>query len=331
MSTALSLESGLAASNVSFLVGYEGAFSEPTLPGAYTFYQDVINVQTEYTYLEMLANYPQMREWIGARREMYFRQYEQQIKLKTYEATIAFPRKSLQYRDRLGLIAKGINNWLAQQKLAYDKSAFGAYLSNAGAGPTGYDGAALFSTAHPHSATGGNQSNLAAGANLNAATLDAAMTAMMSLQLENGEPANYRPTHLIVGPALARRAKMLVGFDTRVIVVDANGKLDATASGVSATTAPNAFNGELTLVVDMRRVGTVNGTNVSYFWDLVDASRPGIRPMIKLVGMPPTPGHQDQPDSPSRFWKDKVIYGLVGDWVDDAGLWLSAYRATGTA
>lgn len=328
MSTNTSIEAGLAASNVAFQVGYENAFDPTkTMPGAFTAYCDVTTgIDAEVTQLEMLANHPQMREWIGMRREQYFREYSQQLTLKTYEATLPIPRKTLQYRNRLGIVTKGIADWLNQEQSAFDRTAYQKYMSASGAGPTGYDGVALFSTAHPHSGTGSNQANLAAATDLSAPTLDAGITAMESLVLENGEMAGYSPNILLVGPALKRRARQLVGFNTRIMVVDAAGKTDATASGVAASTVPNVFDGEMTIVVDMRRVGAAK-----FYWDLIDTSRPGVRPMIKLVGQPPTPGHRDQPNDPVVFEHDKVKYGLVGDWVDDAGMWMCCYRGTGTA
>lgn len=331
MTTNLSLEQGLAASNVNYELAFENVFTNQTIPGAYTIYTDVTEgVTSEVTNLEVVANYPQMRQFEGARREMLFRTYEQSLKLLTYEVTLPIERKSLQYRDRLGAIAKTLSNWLMSHRVAFDRTAHLSYLSAAGAGPNGYDGAALFSASHPHSASGGNQSNIGSGASLNASTLETAVTAMSSLNLENGEPAGFNPNILLVGPALARRGKALVGSDTRIITIDASGKLDAVSSAVAAAAGPNMFNGEMTLVVDNRRIGTVAGTNVSYFWDLIDNTRPGARPMKKLVGMPPTPTILNDPNSDNMFWRDKVVYGLLGDWVDACGDWHCCYRGTGT-
>lgn len=332
MGTNASIEDGLAASNVAFQTGWDGAFTKQTLPGVFSLYAEVMTgVTSEVTQFEQISNHAVGREWVGARREKFFREYNFSTKLKTWEATHRVPRKTLAYRDKLGVISKGIQDWISNQKTIFDMTAFQAYLSAAGAGPTCYDGAALFSASHPHSGAGGNQSNIGAAANLSASTLDAAMTAMGSLTLENGEPAGYMPTHLVVGPALARRAKSLIGYDSRVVVVSAAGLQDVVASGVAAATVPNVFNGELTLVVDNRRIGSVAGTNVSYFWDVLDLSRPGIRPMMKLVGLPPTPDELTKPTDPNVFFQDDFLYGWHGDWVDDAYAWHCAYRGTGTA
>lgn len=328
--TNLSLEQGLQASNVAFQVGYQNGFVGQTLPGAYTIYEDVQTTDAEWTYLEMTSNFPQMREWIGARRAQYFRQYEQQIKMKTYEVMVEVQRKSLQYRDKLGLVANSISRFLDQERAAFDRTAHQSWLSAAGVGPTGYDGVALYSTAHPQSGTGSNQSNLAAAAVLSTTTLETGIATMTSNVLENGEPAGFRPNILLGGPKLQRRMELLVGKE-RVILIDAAGKMDPASAGVAAGVAANPFSGALTAIVDNRRIGLVAGTDVSYFWDLIDTTRAGIRPMIKLVGMAPTPGHQDQPNDPVRFNKDMVQYGLTGDWVDDAGFWMSGYRGTGTS
>lgn len=332
MGTNASVEAGLAASNVAYQVGWDGAFTKQVLPGTFSLYTEVMTgVTSEVTQFEQIANHAVGREFIGARRERFFREYSFSTKLKTYEGTHRVPRKTLEYRDKHGIVAKGIQDWINNQKTEFDRTAFAAYMSAAGAGPTCYDGAALFSASHPHSAVAGNQSNIGAGANLAAGTLESAMTAMGSLTLENGEPAGYNATHLVVGPSLARRAQALVGADTRVVVVSATGAQDVTSAGVASSTAPNMFNGQLTLVVDTRRIGSVAGTAVNFFWDLLDLSRPGIRPMMKLVGKAPTPTELTQPNDPNVFFKDDYLYGWIGDWVDDAYDWHCAYRGTGTA
>lgn len=324
MSTNTSIEAGLANANIAFLEGYANYFSKP-LPGVYQTYCETMPTTAEVTELNFLANYPLMREWVGARRNQYARSYSQRIKLKTFESTWEIPRKTIKYRDKLGLIANGLKNWLALAATAYDKDAYLRYMQSSGAGPTGYDGVALFAATHPQGPSG-NQSNIGAGLALNSPNLDAAVTAMQSWQLENGEPAGFSPDTLIVGPANKRKAMQLISADSRVIVVDATGKGDVGASAVAATTIPNVYNGEMTLIVDMRRIGSAQ-----YYWDLLDTQHPGVRPMMQLVGQAPTPINQDQLESPKRFSRDAYVYGLEGDWVFDAGFWMSAYRGTATA
>jgi len=326
MSTNLSLNAAFANANTAYQVKYAELY-ENALPGAYQIYTDQITgVDTETTEFDWATNHPMMREWIGPRREAFLRAYTQQIKLKTYERLLSFERKTLVLRDKTGAVARGIKTFLSQQVAAYDLTGYTAYMSASGAGPTGYDGVALFANAHPHSGSGGNQSNLSAGTNLNAATYDAAQTAMNSYTLENGEPAGMVGTHLVIGPNLKTRARQLFGASTRLVTVDASGKLDAAASVVAAGAVQNMYDGEVTIVVDMRRVGTP-----AYYWDLVDCSKSGIRPMVQLIHRAPTPIHQDQMTDPARFSRDRVYFGLEGDWVFAAGMWMSAYRATGTA
>jgi phage major head subunit gpT-like protein len=327
MATSLSLEAALAASNTAFQVGYEEYFAGGKLPpGQHQFYTDEQPMDTETKRLDWLSNIPVMERWLGARRVKSLRAYSQIITANSFVATEEFTRKQLQYGDVLGLISRQIGAFVKTQAAAFDKDACTTYLSASGAGPTGYDGVAVFSTAHPYGPSG-NQSNLADSLALSPAALDTVLTAMSGLKLENGEPAGVNGDTLIVGPALKFRAMALVGAmsDLRPLAINASGA-EAVASVVAATASSNVFQGSLKLIVDPRRPATGTG---AFWWEVIDSSLP--KPLVRHLLRAPEPHHQDQMDSYCRFEFDKLRYGMEGDWKTDAGFWPSAYRATGTA
>lgn len=326
MPSSLSLQSALEASNTSFQAGYEDFFVGKALPGAHVHYTDEEPATTETKRFDWLANIPMMERWIGARRVRQLRAYSQLVRIEPWVATEEFKRIQLQFGDQLGLIARQISTWLKRQASVYDKDAHEQFYLNTGVGPIGYDMVALFSTTHPHGPTG-PQSNLSAGLDLSGPNLEIVLTAMSSLKLENGEPAEVDGDTLIVGPALKYRALSLVGAtsDIRAAALDNTGK-EANVGVVTAASVSNVYKGTQTVVIDTRRPSTGPG---AHYWTVVDSKLP--KALVRHLARAPEPHHQDQMDSPVRFEKDRFRYGLEGDWTTDAGFWFSAHRALGAA
>jgi phage major head subunit gpT-like protein len=280
---------------------------------------------TETKRYDWLANYPMLEPWVGARRFSFLREYNQTVVMgPAWVQTIPFTRRQMQIGDQLGVIARGIKNFLSVQTGAFDATAFAKYFSAAGAGPTGYDGQAIFSANHPHGPSGAVQSNLSAGVAFSPAALDAVMTTMRGLRLENGEPAGVNPDTLIVGPALEQRMKAAIGADLRVVAVDNTGK-EAAAAVVAAAATTNVFKGVVTGVVDNRRPASGTG---AFWWEVRDSKLPP--PLMRHLFRAPEPHHQDEMGSFCRFMYDQFWFGVEGDWVVDAGFPFGTHRATGT-
>jgi len=329
MGTTLSLESGLAAANTAFKAGYEEYFGGgKTPPGAHPFYCGEEPMTTETKRYDWLANFPVMERWVGPRRFGYLREYNQTIVLgPAWVQTLPIKRRLMQ-TDATGAVARGIQSFIKTQAGAFDKDASTLYLSATGAGPTGYDGVAIFSASHPHGPSG-NQSNISAGTALSPAALSAADIVMRGLRLENNEPAGVDPDTLIVGPALKDRALAIVGanVETRIVAVNASGAEVPTASTAVAAAAPfNIYSGMYKLVVDNRRPSSGTG---AFYWELRDSKLPP--PIMRHVFRAPEPQHQDQMGSFCRFVNDEFWFGVEGDWVTDAGFWAGSHRGTGTA
>lgn len=317
-----SLMEGLAAANTTFETAYGELYSQQ-LPGVYLNYTRVITGNTMTLDLRWTTNSPMMRKWLGSRIQKYVRAYSQSYVLEKYEATLPIARMLLEYNNNMNLIGDTVSNFVAGAAQAYDSAAALALDSNAGAGPISFDGGSLFSATHPHGPAGSVQSNLAAGVNLNWANFDAARTAMTGLKFENGEPGQFRPTHIRVGPKLETRAKEIVGAQTRITGFNATGVQDSQSGVVAVAPIVNIWHGELDVIVDQRIT--------DFKWDLFDLSKPGVKPLVLYEGRKPVPIHLDKMTDLPRYFNDDFIFGLEGDLTVGAGMWMCAYRATGTA
>lgn len=319
--TNLSLAAGTANARTTFESKYEEFFAGG-MPGTWQLFTDKNTGKTEYKQFEFITNQPVMRKWVGSRIRKYMRHYSTLLQLETYEATMEIARKLIQYGGDPDTIGKAIDTFMRLQATAYDKAFATAIDSNSGAGPTGYDGVGLFSAAHPHASGGGTQSNLSAGTNLSWSSFDSLRAGMRTLTFENGEPANVVATHARCGPLLESRFKSILEAKERIRFTDMT-TADTTTLAQNATAVTNVWAGELTLIVDPRVTG--------YYWDLYDLSKPGVRPIILYEGQAPHPVNQDQMTDKDRFENDVFVYGLEGDFTFDAGMWMVAARATGTA
>jgi phage major head subunit gpT-like protein len=320
MTTYSIVEEGLANASVTFDTLAKEFFGGPALPGAYAQYTYTQTGITSYTTeKDVLANTPIMRKWVGPRREQRLRAYAQRITLDPYEATLPISRMTLAYRDKQGQVADAIKQFLRNEQVAFDYTTHQTYVSNSGAGPTGYDGVPLFSASHPHGPSSSTQSNTGSLA-FSAANLDAVVATMTSYRFENDTPMRVTPTHVRVGPKLAMQAAAVVNSNTRIIAVNASGA-EATSSVVAAAPVDNVFRGMLQLIVDPNLIGTMDD-----WWEVLDLSKGDAKPMQLLVGRSPTPVHQDQMWADRRFQLDEFLYGLEGDWAAAAGMWAVAYR-----
>lgn len=320
MSTNLSLAAGLANANTTFLARWEDLYATG-MQGPFQMWTDEIPGNgASRIELDWLANHPVMQKWQGARQYKNLRHYSQQITYDKYESTLPLKRDLVQY-DKTGAVGRAIDTYLSYQISSKDKSVASSFDSASGAGPTGFDGVALFSASHPHAPAAATQSNIGSGTNLSHANLRAAEYAGMLLVHENGEPAKVRYTMMRVGPKLKRRGQELLSAD-RLQTVAGDQTLDG-GTAVAAAARSNVFSGEMTLVVDDRVT--------NFYCTLIDASKPNARPMIAFTTREPEIIMQTDMGDQRRFDHDEFVWGLEGDWGVAAGHWLTAYRLTGTA
>lgn len=318
-----SLAEGVRVAETTYTTAF-GELGVNKQPGVYEQYVEKISASSEIVNFNFVSNYPQMREWTGARIEKFVRTHQMAGRLRTYEATMRLRRKTLQYSDQnIGLISQTIRNFLQVGAQAYDQAAIAEFMAASNLGNTCFDGSALFSATHAYGSAGATWSNLAAGTNYSWQAQDAGRQAMREFRFESGEPAGMNPTHLFVGPKLERVAKEANQAKDRIVKLGPTGAETTSAlPGVNtATLFTNIWAGEMNVVVDNRIT--------DYTWTLADLSKPGLKPIFFLEGEAPRPQMPNEND-PELFWRDDFVYGIRADYSAIPGHPICVYRGTGT-
>jgi phage major head subunit gpT-like protein len=298
----------------------ESVFRQAVLPGEYSKYTRVqTGVTNETTEQNIITRAAMMRKWTGSRRSKMPRSYSQRVTLERYEDTLEIPRMTLSYRDQQGQVSGMISDFVAQQAAAYDIAVHALYTSNSGLGPTGFDAVGMFSASHPDGPAGALQSNTGT-LPFNAQNLDVVMAQMMSLRAENGLSMRITPTHIRFGPKLAMQVSAVLQSTVRIASVNVSGT-EVTSGVVAAAGIGNVFQGILQPIMDPNLVGTMDD-----WWEVLDLSKGNTRPMQLLIGRPITAINMVDMSSPKRFFEDKFVYGVEGDYVPAPEAWMLANR-----
>ena len=293
---------GLAqsAANTAYLAKGDEIFQRPPV-GPWALFSDVVPCEGQFLELDTIGPSPIVRELVGSRRFSALRAYARRTRVAAY-STDALELSRLQVeKDVNGSVTRRLNDYLSASANFWDKIATDTLLGN----PTGIDGVALISSSHPYGFDANWSNN--AGAALSPSTFASGISAMSGLQLENGEPAGFYPTHLMVGPALEKMARDLCTNPLRPFPVSASG-VEAYSSAVAATAIQNGwFQGSIEVVVNKRMVSTyANG------WLLMDLSRPGVRPLIVGEAMAPRAVVVDNPASEPMLQRSNYAYYVEG-------------------
>lgn len=237
---------------------------------AWTAFSKVIDIGGQSMELDAIGPSPAVRKMTGNRRFTSLRAYAKSTPSVEYSADGLEIERNAVLNDKSGNLTMRLSDYLASTGDFFEKPVIDFYLSN----PTCIDGSALFSTTHPYGNAGATWSNKTTDA-LSQTSLEAGNVAMRGFRFENGEPAGFRPTHLVVGPALEREARDLTGSN-RMMPVDNVGAPDTAASVVAATLIQNWIGGQLTVsVIDRLADGTHDND-----WALMDLSKPNVRPIV---------------------------------------------------
>jgi len=290
-----------AAANTAYLAKGDEIFQRPPV-GPWALFSDVVPCEGQFLELDTIGPSPIVRELVGSRRFGALRAYAKRQRVTPY-STDALELSRLQVeKDVNGSVTRRLNDYLSASANFWDKATTDALLAN----PTGIDGVALISSSHPFG-FGGNWSNNAAAA-LSPTSFAAGIAGMSALQLENGEPAGFYPTHLMVGPKNEKMARDLCTNPLRPFPI-ANTGLEAYSSAVAATAIQNGwFQGSIEVVVNKRMVGATNESG----WLLMDLSRPGVRPMIVGEAMSPRAVVVDDPGSEPMLQRSNYAYYVEG-------------------
>ena len=314
MANNLNIQQGLYNQNTAFLEVWSEMLMTQSA-GPYEMWTQAIDGNGEARIsLAFLANHPVMRKWLGSRQHKSLRAYTQTIEYDDYESSLTLDTGVVDF-DKTGAVGKAINEYMKQID-AYDLAVATSFDSASGAGPTGFDGVALFATTHPHANGGGTQANLAATTILNHTNLVAAEYAGMLFTHENGRPAGVQYSMMRGGPKLKRRMQELVSAD-RVV-----GWSSASLEGgttVASATRTSVWQGDMKVAVDPRVTG--------FDWTLIDESK-SAKPMVLFKVEAPTPVLLTDPTSQNVFSNREYTYGVNARFGVAAGHWHSAYRCT---
>lgn len=256
----------------------------------------------QYTWL---ANFPGMKEWVGAKQKNKLSEYEYVIVNKPYEATVAVLRDHIE-DDQLGIYkpqAEGAAYSAAQwpDELVF-QAVNKAFTSKC------YDGQPFFSTQHP---VGKNKVSNKGTKKLSIVSLEAAKnsygaarTALREMKDEDGRSLNVNPNILLVPPALEDVAKSLMTSEQ--LRDGENNIYKGTAEVVVATwiTNPNA-------------------------WLLLDCTKP-LKPFVWQPRKKPVFVSQTDPNSDDVFNKGEYAFSVEARGAAGYGHWQLAYGSDGS-
>lgn len=247
-----------------------------------------------------LGAVPSMREFTDERMPLGLLENNYTIRNRTWESSIAVERAAIE-DDKYGQIKLRVQSLAREARRHVDELVFGLLAG----GFTGkcYDGKAFFATNHS-SGESGTQSNKVTDP-LDAAALQAAITAMMKFKDDRGKLLGVVPDLLVVPPDLQWTAMEL---------------LESTYWPEEGTTtaraASNVLKGKLDLLVSPYLSDTDN-------W-FVLSTKGVIKPII-LQSRTPVEFAALEADSESGFMRDQYIYGVRARYNAGYGLWQMAY------
>lgn len=276
---------------------------------AWTAFTKVITISGQSLELDALGPSPAVRKMTGSRRFSSLRAYAKNTPSIDYSADALELGRLLVENDKSGVVSMRLADYLASTADFFEKPVVDLLLSN----PVGIDGVSLLNDSHPYGPAGATWDNKTTDA-LSQSSLEAGLVAMRSLRFENSEPAGFRGSALVVGPALEREAIDLTGSN-RIVAVDNAGAPDATAAVVAATTLVNYIGGRVSVIVVDRMA---NGTNDND-WFLMDLTKPNIRPIVVGEAIAPRGVVVDQPSSEPMLQRNSYAYYV------DANAALSGY------
>ncbi|MCL5105531.1 MAG: Mu-like prophage major head subunit gpT family protein [Armatimonadetes bacterium] len=246
-----------------------------------------------------LGAVPTVREFKDERMPLGLLEHNYTIRNKTWESSIAVERAAIE-DDKFGQIKLRVQSLAREAKRHVDELVF-TLLKN-GFAATCYDGQYFFDTDHAEGDSG-TQSNKGTSA-LDAAALQAAITAMMKYKDDRGRLLGVTPDLLVVPPDLQWTAMELLE-STYWPGSQSNHKM-----------ANNVLKGKLDLLVSPYLTDTSD-------W-FVLSTKGVVKPVI-LQSRTPVEFAALEADSESGFLRDQYIYGVRARYNAGYGLWQMAY------
>lgn len=259
----------------------------------------VIASESDQETYSWLGGTPVMREFVDERMPLGLQEHHYTIRNRTWESSIAVERAAVE-DDKYGQIRLRVQDLARETRRHVDELVF--TLLRDGFTAKCYDGRSFFDDQHP--GCSGTQSNLG-GAELDAASLQAAITAMMKFRDDRGRFLGIVPDLLVVPPELQWTAMELLESAYRP------------EDGPTAVQpVSNVLRGRLDLLVS---------PYLTYPGDWFVLSTKGfIRPII-LQMRSPVEFSSLEAASESGFMRDQYVYGVRARYNAGYGLWQMAY------
>ncbi len=257
-----------------------------------------------YVDYRWLANFPQMKEWIGKKHITKLAEYDYVIRNKDYAATIEVRRNDIE-DDQMGIYKPQAESAAWSAKQHPDELVFEAV--NKAFTAKCYDGQPMISGSHKvgkltFSNKGTKKLSIASLAAAQA-SYGVARTTMMKFRDESGRPLNVKPNILLVPPAQEDVANALMTVDRLE-----DGK-------------PNPYKGSAKVQVSTRLTD-------DDAWFLLDNTKP-VKPFVYQVRKKPVFVSQTNMDSPSVFMEGVFFFGAEARGAAGYGFWQTIYGSTG--
>ncbi|WP_151777303.1 Mu-like prophage major head subunit gpT family protein [Acinetobacter brisouii] len=296
-----------AATISAIFMGMSTVFNK-TFADVQTTYQKIaMTVPSSSAYVDYrwLANFPQMKRWIGPKQVTKLSDYKYTIVNEDFAATIEVRRNDIE-DDQLGIYKPQAESaaWSAKQlpdELIYE-------LVNQSFTEKCYDGKPFISVNHPvgKSAVSNKGTKKLSIESLAKAqgSFGAARIAMMQFKDDEGRPLNVKPNILLVPVALGDTARALMTVDRLE-----DGK-------------PNPYKGVCEVVEEPRLTS-------DSAWFLLDCNKP-VKPFVYQERKKPAFVQQTNMDSDDVFNRGVYKFGAEARAAAGFGHWQLAYGSDGT-
>lgn len=274
------------------------------VPVEYSAIAMVVPSNGAYVDYRWLANFPQMKEWVGKKHITKLAEYDYVIRNKDYAATIEVRRNDIE-DDQLGIYKPQAESAAWSAKQHPDELVFDAVNKSFVA--KCYDGQPMISTSHKvgkitFSNKGTKKLSIESLAKAQA-SYGAARTAMMKFKDESGRPLNVKPNVLLVPPALEGIANALMTMD----------RLE--------DSKPNPYKNTAKVQVSARLTD-------DDAWFLLDTTKP-VKPFVYQLRKKPVFVSQTNMDSPSVFMEGVFYFGAEARGASGYGFWQTVFGSTG--
>lgn len=267
-----------------------------------------VAAKAKSTELQITIATPQLAPLNGALQLKSLRAFNQSIPNIKWAKGLELDRFDVE-NDRSGSVLQAVDRFVQQIPDDLEARIIASLLANTA---LGFDNVALLNAAHPFSNGTGN--NITTNA-LSYETYRAAKAAMRLFADEDGRPIGCSPTHLLVGPGNERIAKDIAGAD-RPVSVDSSGGFNTAASVVGATTIPNAFAGEVTVLVSDKIPGGQ--------WFVMDCSK-ACKPTVRGVAEELHLTQLVEEERSHVFFTDNIVMKASGYMGFGPGHWATVY------